>query len=120
MTVGELPAVALDGPRLIVNDDVEQGAVDLELAVVLDETETAELVHKETDSGSRGFDHLCEGFLTDVRYLYGRAFTASDARFQAHPALDKCWDSLLTFVRSHNVVACESQDANITATGSES
>ena len=51
----------------IVQNHVEQGAVDLDRAVVLDEPKLAEAVHEEADAGSRGADHVREGFLADFR-----------------------------------------------------
>ena len=51
--------------ELIVEDDVEQGFVDADAAVVLDEAELAKAVHEEADAGAGGADHFGEGFLGD-------------------------------------------------------
>ena len=54
--------------RLIVEDDVEKGDVDLHFAVVFDEAQVSEFVHKEVDPRARRPDHLREGFLGDLGY----------------------------------------------------
>src|SRR5687768_15194657 len=52
------------GVRSLVQDDAEQGAVDLEAgSVVVDEAELAELVHEEVDARARRADHLGEQLL---------------------------------------------------------
>jgi hypothetical protein len=48
-----------------VEDDIEEGAVNLQAAVVFNEAELPKLVHEETDPGPRRPDHLGQGFLTD-------------------------------------------------------
>ena len=45
---------------LIVEDDIEEGTVHVHPAVVLNEAQFAELIHKETDTGACGPDHLGE------------------------------------------------------------
>jgi hypothetical protein len=45
---------------LIVEDDIEEGTVHVHPAVVLKEAQFAELIHKETDAGACGPDHLGE------------------------------------------------------------
>ena len=50
---------------LVVEDDVEQGFVDADAAVVVDEAQFAEAVHEEADAGAGGADHFGEGFLGD-------------------------------------------------------
>jgi hypothetical protein len=52
---------------LIVEDDIEEGAVHVQPAVVVNKAQSAELIHEETDAGARGADHLGEHFLTDLR-----------------------------------------------------
>ena len=48
---------------LIVQDYTEERTVDLQAAVVLNETKFPELVHKEIDPRSRGAHHFSQRFL---------------------------------------------------------
>ena len=41
-----------------MEDDIEEGAVDVDAAIVLQEPQLAELVHEETHSGACGADHF--------------------------------------------------------------
>ena len=41
-----------------MEDDVEEGTVDVHSAVIVDEAQFAELIHEETDAGPCGADHL--------------------------------------------------------------
>src|SRR4029453_8395244 len=50
---------------LVVEDDIEEGAMTVQAAVVLDEAHLPKLVHEETHPGPRRPDHFGEGFLTD-------------------------------------------------------
>src|SRR5437867_9409892 len=52
--------------NLVVEDDIEEGTVHVQPAVVVDESQFAELIHEETDAGARGADHLGEHFLTHL------------------------------------------------------
>src|SRR5579862_1774237 len=52
---------------LFVQDQVQQRAVYLDLAVVIDKPQFAELVHEKTHARSRGADHVRQCFLTDFR-----------------------------------------------------
>src|ERR1700735_3852307 len=45
----------------------EQRSVDLNMPIVIDEAEFAELVHEKADAGSGSADHIRQRFLTDVR-----------------------------------------------------
>src|SRR6202522_3384417 len=61
-------------PPLIVQYDVQQRAMHLQLAVVLDEAKLAKLVHKVVHPGTRRADHLCQRFLADFcNYAIGLA-----------------------------------------------
>src|SRR5437879_13393441 len=53
--------------RLLVQDDAQQRAVDFDAAVVINEAQSSELVHKETHAGARGADHPCERLLAYLR-----------------------------------------------------
>jgi hypothetical protein len=53
---------------LIVENHVQQGAVYLDVTVVINKTQFPEFVHEETHAGSRRADHLRQGLLTDFRY----------------------------------------------------
>ena len=50
----------------VVEDDIEEGTVHVQPAVVVYEAQFAELIHEETDAGARGADHLGQRFLTDL------------------------------------------------------
>jgi len=59
----------------VVEDDIEEGTVHVQPAVVVYEAQFAELIHEETDARACGPDHLGEHFLTDFRdYRFRRAF----------------------------------------------
>jgi len=50
-----------------VKDDVEKGAVDVQVTVVVNKAQLPKLVEKETDTRPRRADHLGQRFLTDLR-----------------------------------------------------
>jgi hypothetical protein len=58
-------ALGVMAAELVVEDDVEQGFVDADAAVVLDETELAKAIHEEADARASGAYHFGEGFLGD-------------------------------------------------------
>ena len=62
-----------------MQEDVEQGLVDADAAVVFDHAELAEAVHEEADAGAGGADHFSESGLGDGRDE-GFGFTG-DAEF---------------------------------------
>ena len=49
-----------------MQDDIEQRAVNVHAAVVLDEAQLAKFVHEEADTRPRGAHHFCQRFLADV------------------------------------------------------
>jgi hypothetical protein len=51
----------------VVEDHIEEGTVDTQTTVVVDEAELAELMQKETHPGPRRADYLGQRFLTDPR-----------------------------------------------------
>ena len=53
--------------KLVVEDDIEEGAVDVEPAIVVNQSHLFEPVHEETDARARGPDHLGQCFLADLR-----------------------------------------------------
>jgi hypothetical protein len=53
--------------QLIEQDHIEQRLMHLDAAVVTDKAELAKAVHEEADAGSRGADHLRQGFLRNGR-----------------------------------------------------
>ena len=57
----------LYGRPLVVEDDIQEGAMHLQAAVVVDEAQLPKLVHEQTHPGSRRPDHFGQGFLTDLR-----------------------------------------------------
>ena len=48
---------------LLVQHDGEQRLIDLDFAVVFDETQFPKLVHEKIDAGTRGSDHARQGLL---------------------------------------------------------
>jgi len=74
-------ALARPWLRLVVENNVEQRAVDLQTAVVMNEPQFPEPVHEKAHSRTRGADHFCQGLLansgnipvvtsSDEKYLY--------------------------------------------------
>ena len=57
-------------PNLLVQDNTEEGIVDLNLAIVLDEAQFSEFVHEEIDPGTCCSNHLRQHLL---RY-FGKRF----------------------------------------------
>src|SRR5882762_7236997 len=54
--------------KLVVQNDVEEGTVNMQAVVVVNEAELPEFIHKETDSRPRCADHFGERFLADLRH----------------------------------------------------
>src|ERR1039458_6342968 len=72
--------------RLVVQNDVEQRAVYLETAIVMNETQFPEPVHKKTDSRTSRAYHLGQGLLTDLgNYRLGYTFLAKTGEQQKDP-----------------------------------
>jgi hypothetical protein len=58
--------------RIVVQDHIQQGIVDLQLPVVIDESQFAELVHENIDPRTRGAHNFRERPLADFRYDWFR------------------------------------------------
>ena len=52
---------------LFIQKDVEEGVVDPNLAVIFDEAQFPEAIHKKTHARSGSANHLCQDFLADFR-----------------------------------------------------
>jgi hypothetical protein len=50
---------------LLIVKNIQKRTVNAQLTVVLDESQFAEAIHEEADSGAGGANHLCQGFLAD-------------------------------------------------------
>ena len=50
-----------------MEDNVEEGTVHVDLAVVVNEAQFSELIHEETDARTRRADNFSKRFLTDLR-----------------------------------------------------
>jgi hypothetical protein len=61
------PTAWVIGRASVVQHDTEEGAVDFQTAVVVDEPELSELVHEEVHTRPRRPDHLRERFLRQHR-----------------------------------------------------
>ena len=58
--------VLREGWPSVVEDDAQQGAIDLKAAVVLDEAHFLELIHEEIYAGARCADRICQRFLRNL------------------------------------------------------
>lgn len=54
-------------PELFVENDGQQGFIDFDSAVVFDEAEFSEFIHKEIHAGASGAYHFRQGLLGDLR-----------------------------------------------------
>ena len=72
--------------RLIVQNDVQQRAVDFHMAVVINEAQLSKFVHEMIHAGPRGADHLRERLLADLRNdRLGSAFLAKVSQEEKSP-----------------------------------
>src|SRR5580765_173071 len=72
---------------LPVQEDIQEGTMNVQAAVVLDEAELPELVHEATDPGPSGADHLRQDLLADLRnHGLGFPFLAEVGQQQQHPS----------------------------------
>jgi len=69
-----------------VQDDTEKGTVNLQSAVVVDETQLPELIHKRADTRTGCSDHLGQRFLADLGNVgFGFALIAVVGNQQKRP-----------------------------------
>ena len=69
--------------RLVVENNVQKRAVDLQPAVVVNEAQLPEAVHEEADPRAGGADHFRQHLLTDLgNYGLGCAFLAETGEQQ--------------------------------------
>src|ERR1700733_12227688 len=59
--------------RLVIQNHIQQGIMDLHVSVVIYIPQSAEFVHEEADPRSRCANHFRQGFLTDFPYNRLRA-----------------------------------------------
>src|SRR5882762_963931 len=66
-----------EGYCLLVQNNTEEGAVDLKSAIVMNEAQFPELVHKKVDTGARCANHLRQHLLGNLgKHLLRLAFLA--------------------------------------------
>src|ERR1700730_14917505 len=71
---------------LLVQNDVQQGTVDFNFAVVINKTQFPKSVHEKAHARSRRADHFGQRFLTDFRYDWLRpTFLAKIGQKQKDP-----------------------------------
>jgi hypothetical protein len=72
---------------LVVENDVQERAVDLQSTVVVNEPHLSESVHEKTDPRSGCSYHLCKGLLADLgNYGLGRTFLAEMSKQEQDPS----------------------------------
>src|SRR5580658_3878204 len=72
---------------LVVENDVQERAVDLQPAVVVNEPHLSESVHKKTDPRPRCSYHLSKSLLTDLgNYGLGYAFLTEMSKQEQNPS----------------------------------
>jgi hypothetical protein len=52
--------------NLIVEDDIEEGTMHVQPAVIVNKAQFPEFIHEEADAGPRGANHPGKRFLTDL------------------------------------------------------
>ena len=71
---------------LFLQKDIEEGVVNPNLAVIFDEAQFSEAIHKKTHSGSGCANHLSQYLLADLRnHRLGFAFLAELREQQQNP-----------------------------------
>ena len=70
-----------------MENHIQEGTVDLQSTVVMNETHLSESIHKKTDARPGCSYHLCKGFLTDLGdYGLGHAFLAEMSKQEQNPS----------------------------------
>src|SRR6202140_5108323 len=54
---------SLESRRLLMQDNTQQGSVDVNTTIVLNEAQFLEFFHEKIDPGARGPDHFCQSLL---------------------------------------------------------
>src|SRR5712675_2766750 len=93
-----------------MEDDIQQGAVNLQVTVVGDEPQLAELVHEKTDSRASSADDLRQRLLTDLRnHRLGLVFLSEVSQQEQDPRqpLLTCIKELVYQVRLNSNIAGE-------------
>src|SRR5271157_1171510 len=73
-------------PVSVVQDDIQQRAVNVQSAVIVDEAQLAEPVHEEVDSGARGANDLGQHLLADFgNHRLGFALLPEVRQQEQHP-----------------------------------
>src|SRR5450631_566198 len=71
---------------LIVENEVQKGTVDFNMAVIINKAQLPKFVHEKTHAGSRRADHLRQCLLADFRYDWLRStFLAKIRQKQKDP-----------------------------------
>ena len=75
-----------------MEDDIEEGTVHVQLAVVANEARFVELIHEETHAGLCGADHVGQLVLTDLRNGHLRlAFLPQIDSNRSHAPAESPW-----------------------------
>jgi hypothetical protein len=90
---------------LVVQNGAQKRIVDFNFSVVVDEPQFAEFVHEETDAGSGGADHLCQGFLADIRIDWAFLSEMREQKEKAREALLARVEQLVDQVFFNSAVA---------------
>ena len=69
-----------------MQDNIEERAVDFQSAVVFNQAQFPEFIHKQANPRASGADHICQGFLADFwNDRLGLAFFPNVGEQQKNP-----------------------------------